>query len=1376
MGDLAPVRRSRLVACCALLIGLAMVQDPGLLVPDTKLDLVAAPADWLTRSLHVWDAQGGFGQVQNQAHGYLWPMGPFFLLLDAIGLPGWVIQRLWQALVLSVALVGTAKLARAFGVRSDLACLVAGFAYALSPRMLTSLGPISIEVWPSALAPWVLLPLVIGAERGSPRRAAALSALAVAMVGGVNAAASFAVVPLAVIWILTRAGGARRRTLMLWWPIFTAMATAWWILPLLVMGGVGPPFLDFTETSAVTTFPTTLFDTLRGTSHWVPYLDADSRAGNELIRTGWLAVNTAVVVVVGLVGLLDRRIRHRTFLVVSLLVGVLLVTAGHHGAVQGWFSAAVGDGLDGALGPLRNVHKFDPVLRVPLVLGLAFVVDRLVGSWHRAPRRDATRLNAGVLVGAVVLGVVGSAAPAVAGKVEPARAMLGVPSYWSQAADFVGEHSDGGTTLLVPGSAFGDYLWGEPHDEPFQWLADSRWGVRSAGILAEPGHIRMLDGLERRFAEGHGSPGLAATLRRAGVEQLVVRNDLRPTDDIPEPALVHRAIADTPGLERVATFGPGIGGSAAEDTETHRTVYDGGRRASYPAIEVFAVGGAHPAVAAAEPTVVAGGPEDLPDLLDAGVIGSSPVQFLADADPRGQVARPRRVVLTDGLRARERQFARMHDGTSATITPGDRRRTTSRVRDFVLGGNDDDRWSTTARLDGVLAVSASGSASDAGTIGPIDRGRLPYASLDGAADTAWRSGPSASKAWWRVDLDGRRVVRTVRVVADPEAPEQRLRVVTAAGRSGVVELSPGGSREIRIPGDDTTPWVRVEGADAGALALAEVEVPDVTAGRTLVLPALPDGWESPDVVSLRADHDARTGCVAVEGRSGCAARTARTGEDGPTLRRAFTVAAPRDYTVAVTVRPRAGAPLDALLLRDQPVSVQASSVAVPDPRAGAVAAVDGDDDTAWLAGPDDEHPELTVGWLGVRSVRGLAIDLAAATAARRPTEVALTFWRGQRRVDERTADVGDDGAVTFPAIRADRITVQVRAAEQMVDVRADGPVSTSPIGIGEIRVDGVPYLPLSIPADPVTWPCGTGPTVTLGGHRLRTTVTASPADLMAGRPLAAETCAGDDRLTLSGAVEVEGPRAPAFDVDTVTLRAIDDPGEPTLPVAADLDATDPVHRTLRPTGDDDVVVVRENANRGWTAGQGDRDLEPIVLDGWQQGFRLADDGPVAMRFGPDRSYRLGLIGGLAMLAGLLTFLGWTARRRQVVADLPPVGDLRLPRTGGVVGAVGALGLAGLVAGTTGALVAAVVVGMLLALPPLDEEAEDGLRWLLAAPVLVAGAAYSFGPWGGADGWAGDWAWIGYLALVPLVALPVVDLTRRSGKLRFRRIAGSSTSR
>lgn len=1364
---LPPVRRSRLVACCALLVGLALVQDPGLLVPDTKFDLVAAPADWLARALHVWDAEGGFGQVQNQAHGYLWPMGSFFWLLDAAGLPGWVVQRLWQALVLCVALTGTAKLARAFGVRSDLACLVAGLAYALSPRMLTSLGPISIEVWPSALAPWVLLPLVIGAERGSPRRAAALSGLAVAMVGGVNAAASFAVVPLAAVWILTRTPGPRRRALLLWWPVFAALATLWWVVPLLVMGAYSPPFLDFTETSAVTTFPTTLFDALRGTSHWVPYVDTGSRAGNELIRTSWLAVNTAVVVVVGLVGLLDRRAPHRTFLVLGLLAGLLLVTAGHHGAVQGWFAGDVAAQLDGVLAPLRNVHKFDPVLRVPLVLGLALVLDRAVAAWRRA---DRERLNAGILVGAVVLGVVGSATPAVAGRAEAQGAMLGVPDYWHQAADYVADRSTGGTTLLVPGSSFAEYLWGDPQDEPLQWLARSRWGVRNAGILAEPGQIRMLDGLERRFAEGHGSAGLTEALRRAGVEQLVVRNDLRATADVPDPALVHQAIDASPGLERVATFGPPVGGEAWERDGDRRTVNDGGRQASYPAVEVFAVPGVRTAVTTTEPSVVAAGPEDLADLADAGVLGAAPVRLAADADPAEDAERPRRVVLTDGLRARERQFGRMHDGASATITPGDVRRTPGPVRDFPVGTADGDRWSTTARLEGARALAASTSASDADALGGSDRGRLPYAAVDDDGATAWESDPLDPAPWWRIELDAPARVTRVGITAAADAGVQRLRVVTAAGRSAEVELSPGGTRRVAVAADGTTPWVRVEAVDpapGAVLALADVDLPGVSVRRVLDLPALPASWRSPDVIALRADRDGRTGCVVVAGTPRCADRTERTGEDGATLRRSVALTGARDYDVAVTAVPRAGAALDALLLRGQAAAVQVSSTAVPDPRAGATAAVDGDVTTAWLAASADERASINLSWLGVRTVSGLDLDLAPATAARRPSALVLTFWEGARST-QRRVDLDASGSADFAPVRAERVEVGVVSAEDGVsDLRRGGSFADVPTGIGEITLTGVPFLPAPLPAAAVRLPCGSGPDVVVGERRLRTAVTASPRSLVAGRAVPATVC-GEATLALgNGRTAITATSSEAFAPGTVVLTATDDPGAPTLRPAG-LSADGSVRRTLTGVGDGDTVAVRESANRGWAAEQAGTTLDPVVLDGWQQGFVGAGDERVAVRFAPDTAYRVGLLAGLLLV---LVLLGALVRMRRT-GEAEPAGDRPLPV---LLGVPLALAVAALSAGTTGLVIGVVVVGASLAARRVPR-AEDALLWLLAAPVLVVGLVYALRPWGTNEPWGGSLAWAGYLSLVPLVALPVAASTLRSGKVRLSRIAGRSTRR
>ncbi|MGH9192824.1 MAG: alpha-(1-_3)-arabinofuranosyltransferase domain-containing protein, partial [Acidimicrobiales bacterium] len=215
------MRRAHLAVVGGLVL-LAFVQRPGATTFDTKLDLTESPWDFLGRALSLWNPQANFGELQNQAYGYLFPVGPFFAVGEVAGVPPWVVQRLWSALLLVLAYSGVVALCRALPVGTRWSRILAGVAYALCPRMVTTLGPISAEALVVAVLPWTVLPLLRWRTWGI-RRSAALSSLGVAGMGAANATLTLAVLPLAGLVALTRPRGVRLR-LSAWWAACVLLA------------------------------------------------------------------------------------------------------------------------------------------------------------------------------------------------------------------------------------------------------------------------------------------------------------------------------------------------------------------------------------------------------------------------------------------------------------------------------------------------------------------------------------------------------------------------------------------------------------------------------------------------------------------------------------------------------------------------------------------------------------------------------------------------------------------------------------------------------------------------------------------------------------------------------------------------------------------------------------------------------------------------------------------------------------------------------------------------------------------------------------------------------------------------------------------------
>ena len=87
---------------------------PGQVVADTKVNLYVDPGAFLSQVLSAWTPTTDLGHVwAGQYAGYAWPMAPWFAAGDALGLPVWLVHRLWLGTLLALAALGVVRLLQA---------------------------------------------------------------------------------------------------------------------------------------------------------------------------------------------------------------------------------------------------------------------------------------------------------------------------------------------------------------------------------------------------------------------------------------------------------------------------------------------------------------------------------------------------------------------------------------------------------------------------------------------------------------------------------------------------------------------------------------------------------------------------------------------------------------------------------------------------------------------------------------------------------------------------------------------------------------------------------------------------------------------------------------------------------------------------------------------------------------------------------------------------------------------------------------------------------------------------------------------------------------------------------------------------------------
>ena len=1306
--EVIPLSRRWLWLVAAVALALSFGSSPGQISPDTKLDLTANPLRFLARATNLWNSELPFGQAQNQAYGYLFPHGTFFLAGHLLGLPGWITQRLWWALLLTVGFWGLLRVAEALGIGSPTSRAVAAAAFALSPRVLTTIGSISSETLPIMLAPWVLLPTILALRDSAPsgpsvRRLAGQAGVAVALMGAVNAIATLAGCLPAVIWWACHRPNRRWLRYAAWWLLALALAMTWWLVALILMARISPPFLDFIESSGVTTQWSSLVEVLRGTDSWTPFVAPNATAGAPLVTGSVAILATCLVAAAGLAGLAGMsagNVPASGRLVTMLLVGVVLLGVGYSGGLGSPVAQHVQAFLDAGGAPLRNVHKFESLIRIPVVLGLAQLLGRipLPGSapkplWRSAfahPERDKR-----VAVGIVVLtALMAGTSLAWTGRMTPPGTYSAIPRYWHDAADWLSAHNTGvpapGRVLVVPGAPFATQLWGTSHDEPLQVLGDSPWGVRDSIPLTPPQTIRALDSVQRLFASGTPSAGLADTLARQGISYVVMRNDLDPdASRSARPILVHRAVTGSPRLQKVAEFGPPVGPGPVSGFVT-----DSELRPRYPAVEIYRV-----TAMAGDPGApyladidglprVDGGPEALLRLDErrrlAGRPPLGPALLTADAVGAGLPVPV--VTVTDTPLARETDYGRVDDHSSAIRAVGDTRHTFNRVPDYPSPGADTVYGSWTGGR-----LTASSSSSDSTVLPDVATAASPAAAIDADSATAWVSNSlqSAVGQWLQVDFDHpvtNSIITITPSATTVGAQVRRVEVETATGTTTLRFDEAGKPISGALPYGET-PWVRITaiGTDDGSpgvqFAITDLSITQYDARgfahpinirHTALVPAPPPNaavaqWD------LGSDPLGRPGCATGLTNVQCAPSMALATETPATFSRTLSVPQPVSVLPTIWVRARSGPRLADLVAEPDTTRAHGDSDLV-DVLGAASAATDGDPATAWTA-PQRvvQHktpPTLTLTLPQPTEVTGLRVAPSTSPVPAHPTMVAVDLGDGPQVRALKTSGPQD---LPLQPRMTDTITVSLLDWKDVIDRTALGFDQLKPPGLAEIAALGTDGRPIAAAnaarnrTREVTVDCEHGPVIAIAGRFVHTSVNTTVGALLDGAPVTAQPCDAEPITLPTGQQELLVSPGPQFVVDGAELSgplAAQSATAPATPAATG--AWGPARREVRvpDATTSRVLVVPESINTGWVArtSAGTR-LTPLAVNGWQQGWVVpaGTSGTITLIFAPNSLYRAGLAGGLALLPLLALLAWWPPRRRPSRFRCAPVDARALGR-------------------------------------------------------------------------------------------------------------------
>ena len=523
-----------------------LLTAPGQVAADTKQYLYLNPGQLMRTATSLWDPAQFGGYVTHQTIGYLWPAGPWYWLLDRLGSPDWVAQRLWLGLLFFAAGQGLWRLCRTLGIATG-AALAAAALYQLSPYVLTYANRTSILLSPWAGLGWIMA-FTIRAARHGGWRYPALIALVVATVGGINATALLLIAVAPLTWLAYAAfverGISVKRALATVGRVgaLSTVMSSWWLVALVVQSRTGADVLAYSETAQAVSSTSSAPEVLRGLGYWLFYGGDSTGPWNSastpyvqspgLILLGFGLVTLAMAALV----LVERRVR--LWLASLWSIGVV-VAVGAHG--DSWFSHRLlsGNARSTLLLAFRSSTRAVPLVLLASSLDVGYGLSALTA-------RHATRAR-NLSLATVALTMLQLPALWNGSLVDgQLRRPEQIPTAWSEAAMVLQQRGSDTRVLELPGQEFSAFRWGTTTDQLLPGLMTRPTISRDLLPLGSPQMMDLLLALDNRLQDGTLRPdSIAPVARLLGVGDVVVRGDERfEKYQTPRPDRVAQILTD----------------------------------------------------------------------------------------------------------------------------------------------------------------------------------------------------------------------------------------------------------------------------------------------------------------------------------------------------------------------------------------------------------------------------------------------------------------------------------------------------------------------------------------------------------------------------------------------------------------------------------------------------------------------------------------------------------------------------------------------------------------------------------------------------------------------------------------------------------------